>query len=68
MLIFSNISLRFIIHKQVLMCAIKNGIKQDSHVGVNSGGTTVVVLRHLEKVRHDFLRLIILLKIYLSII
>ena len=50
-----------------------NEIKRNSHVGTNSGETTQYQSRYaktLEKVRHHFLRLIIimiLLKIYLSI-
>ena len=45
MLIFPNISLRFIVHKQGLMRAIKrinalNEIKRNSHVGANSDETT----------------------------
>ena len=75
MLIFSNISLRFIVHKQALVRAIKrinalNEIKRNSHDGANTGETTQYQSRcakTLEKVRHNFLRLIILLKIYLSI-
>ena len=63
MLIFSNISLRFIVHKQALMLAIKrinalNEIKRNTHVGANSGETTQYQRRcakTLEKVRHDFL-------------
>ena len=73
-----NISLRFIVRKQALMRAIKrinalNEIKRNNHVGANSSETTQYQSRCakiLEKVRHDFLRLIIimiLLKIYLLI-
>ena len=59
MLMFSNISLRFIVHKQALMRAIKrinalNEIKRNSHVGANTGETTQYQGRcaeTLEKVR-----------------
>ena len=78
MLKFSNISLRFIVHKQALMRAIKrinalNEIKRNNHVGANSGETTQYQRRYAkisEKERHAFLRLtiiMVLLKIYLLI-
>ena len=47
-----------------------NEIKRNSHVGANSGETTQYqscCAKTLEKITHDFLRLIVLLKIYLSI-
>ena len=61
MLTFSNILLRFIVHKQRLMRAIKrinalNEIKRNSHAEANSGETTQYQKRcakTLEKVRHD---------------
>ena len=79
MLIFSHISLRFIVHKQALMRAIKrinalNEIKRNSHVGANTGETTQYQRRYAktsEKERYAFLRLtiiMVLLKIYLLIV